>query len=154
MDDLDPNAVLDRHALVMAVWLALGLAAAMLLHLGLGTGGWAAVAAGFALLLAAFVGHVIVNAVYRTTFTRRELALGLVVYGVALVTLCLAALLVPGFRDQSFLPLFLGLVAFGVCVVFYMITHFGVRGVYTAFDTIADFRPDQTGDAPARGGRR
>ena len=149
MDRSDRQDVIDRHALVMAVWIALGAAAAMLLHFGVGTGGIWAVAAGYTALLAAFVGHIIVNAVYETTFTRSERALGLVVFFASLLWLCLAGLLDGNFRDHSFVPLVLGLLAFGACALFYMITHFGVRVVFDAFNVIGNFRPDTSGDDAA-----
>ena len=146
MDTPDHLDVLDRHALVMAVWLALGVAAAILLHFGLGSGGIWAVAAGYACLLAAFAGHIIVNAVYRTTFTRSELTLGLVVFFASLLWLCLAALFASGFRDHAFVPLAVGLLTVCACVLFYMITHFGVRVVFDAFNAIGNFRPDAAAD--------
>jgi hypothetical protein len=85
---------------------------------------------------------VIVNAVAGTTFTRRELALGLVVYFAWLVWLGVATLFVPGFRDHAFILLVSGLLAVGACVLFYMITHFGVRVVFDAFNVIGNFSPD------------
>ncbi len=142
MDRSDRLDVVDRHALVMAIWIALGAAAAILLHFGLGSGGLWAIAAGYACVLAAFAGHVIVNAATETTFTRRELAMGLVVYFAWAVSLGVAALFVAGFRDHMFVPLVIGLLVIGACVMFYMITHFGVRVVFDAFNVIGNFRPD------------
>ena len=52
---------LDRHALVMTIWLPFVMVAATAFHYGFGAGGWPFIAAGFAVLIAAFVGHVIVN---------------------------------------------------------------------------------------------
>ena len=153
MTELEPNDALDRHALVMGVWLALGLIGALLLHYGLGTGGLPAVAAGFAAVLTAFFAHVIVNAVYATTFTRRELALGLVMYLAGLLALCLAALSSADFRDHGFVPMAVGLVGTGAVIVFYMVIHFGIRGVFDAFNVIGDFRVGED-DEPSEGGRR
>jgi hypothetical protein len=152
MHESDRLSVVDRHALVMAIWVALGVAATILLHFGLGSGGLWAIAAGHACVLAAFAGHVIVNAVYDTTFTRRELALGLVVFSSWLVWLGLAALFVTGFRDNAFAPLTIGLLAIGACVLFYMITQFGVRVVFDAFNVIGNFRTD-TANGDRRSGK-
>lgn len=142
MDKPDRLDVVDRHALVMAVWIALGAAAAILLHFGLGTGGIWALVAGFTCVLAAFAAHIVVNTVYRTTFTRSELALGLVVTFASLLWLSLAALFADGFRDHAFVPLAVGLLTVGGCVILYMITHFGIRVVFDAFNVIGNFRPD------------
>ncbi|HWA41616.1 MAG TPA: hypothetical protein VHA10_00275 [Hypericibacter adhaerens] len=142
MSPLTKTQALDRHALVMAIWLALGLVAVMLFDYGSDGGGWIATLSAFGAVLAAFIGHIIVNAVYDTGFSRRELALGLVIYAGALVACGLAALLVPGFGTRNFLPLSLGFGGLFAAVVFYMITHFGVRRSFEAFDVIGDFGTD------------
>jgi hypothetical protein len=142
VDPLTKTQALDRHALVMAIWLAFGFVAIVLFHYGTGAGGLPFILAAFGVILAAFVGHIIVNAVYATTFTARELALGLVFYAGALVACGLAALFVPGFGARNFLPLSLGFGAIFVGVTFYMITHFGLRRVFDAFDVIRDFRAE------------
>lgn len=138
----DGHEALDRHALVVTVWAGLGAAAAPLFHFGLGNGAAAFTLAGFAVLLAAFVSHVIVNAVYAAAFTPRELALGLVLYGAALLAFGFAVLLSPGFGERNFLATSLGFLVFGAAVVFYMVTRFGLRQVFEAFDVVRDFRPD------------
>lgn len=132
---------LDRHALVTALWLSFGLAAVALFDHGFGPGGAWSLGAGFATVIAAFVGHVIVNAVYGTGFTRGELALGLVGFGAALVAFVLALLVAPDFAVADALVVGIGFIAVFVAVVFYMVTHYGVRRVFDAFDVIRDFRP-------------
>jgi hypothetical protein len=155
MEPLTESKALDRHALVMAIWLALGLVATALFDYGFGVGGAAFILAAYGVLIVAFIGHVIVNAVYATAFTPRELALGLVVYGTALLAFGLAVILSPGFAARAFLPLMLGFVVFGASVIFYMITHFGVRRVFDAFDVIRDFRTkDEVLGSARRGERR
>lgn len=139
MADRDLQA-LDRHALVMSVWLPAGLVAATLFKFGFAAGGWPCVAGGFAAVIVGFVGHVIVNAVCGTVFTSKEVGLGLVLYVAALVAFGIAVLLSPSFRVANFLPLCLGFILLPVAVVFYMITHFGVRGAFESFDVIRRFR--------------
>lgn len=138
---------LDRHALVMAIWLAFGFVGLVLFDRGLGAGGVPAIAAAFGMVLAAFAGHIVVNAAYGTTFTRGELALGLVLYATGLVALGVATLFSPDFATRHFLAFSLGFLAVFAGVIFYMVTHFGVRRVFTAFDAIRDFRP-HGGDTP------
>jgi len=146
---------LDRHALVMTIWLSFGLVGVALFDYGLGAGGTPFILAAFGAVLAAFVGHVIVNAVHGTTFTPRELALGLVLYAVSLVAFGLAILLSPGFAANHFVPISLGLMAVFASVVFYMITHFGARRAFDAFDVIRDFTPRRHDpDRPREGNRR
>ena len=143
------TAALDRHALVTALWLAFGLAAAALFDAGLASGGDWFLAAAFATVLAAFLGHVIVNAFYQTGFTPRELALGLVAFGSGLLAFVLATLLVPGFDERHFVAMSLGFLVVFAVVVSYMLIHYGVRSVFEAFDVIRDFRPqDREGGRP------
>lgn len=145
-------AALDRHALVMALWLALGLVAFALFNHGLGADAPGFTASAFGVILAAFVGHVIVNAVYRTTFTPRELALGLVVYAAGLIAFGLATLFAEDLDADNIVILGLGFLAIFLGVGFYMVTHFGMRRVFDAFDVIRDFRPEE--DARRRTGDR
>jgi hypothetical protein len=140
MEPLTRTEMLDRHALVLPIWLAAALVAATLLRYGLGDGGAPYLFGAFAVVLASFAGHVIVNAVFRTTFTPRELGLGLVVFAVALLAFGLATLVNEEFRARAFLPMTIGFVVLSAGVIFYMITHFGVRRTFAAFDVIRDFR--------------
>ena len=142
MTPLPPSESLDRHALVMAIWFALGLVATALFHHGLGAGAPGFTASGFGVVLVAFVGHVIVNAVYRATFTARELALGLVIYAAGLVAFGLAVLIADDLDPDNIVIIGLGFLALFLGVGFYMVTHFGMRRVFDAFDVIRDFRPE------------
>lgn len=147
MTPLGKNEALDRHALVMACWLAAVLPAAILFDYGFGQGGAPYVLAGFAAILLGFVAHVIVNAVYQTGFSPRELGLGLVIYGLALILFVIFALVNAQFAAHYFVPVSIGFITTGAVIVFYLITRFGVRQAFEAFDVIRDFRPgerDQT----------
>jgi hypothetical protein len=144
-------ARLDRHALVMSIWLALGFVAAALLARGFHTAEPLPVYGAFTVVIAGFVGHVIINAVSRTLFSAREVALGLVVYAVALVGFLLALLLRSEPVLALFVPLSIGLLVLAVVVIFYMVTHFGARGAFRAFDVISDFGPDEVRRRDAQG---
>lgn len=131
----------DRHVLVSAIWFALAFVAATLFATGFAGGGSGYILAGFGALLAAFAAHVVVNAATRTRFTTGELALGLVAYAVALVAVALATLAAPQFRDEAFLAVFAGLGAILVAALFYLVTAYGLRRTFDAFDAIRSFRP-------------
>lgn len=141
MQPRTPTETLDRHALLTALWLAFVLAAVTLFDYGLRSGGVWPLGAAFATILAAFVGHVIVNAVYETGFTPRELALGLVAFGAGQSAFVLAVVIVPSFGERYFAVMSLGFIAILAAVIFYMVTHYGVRRVFDAFDVVRDFRP-------------
>lgn len=145
---------LDRHALVLAVWLPAGFVALGLLHYGFGTGGAWWVAAGFAALLAGFAAHVIVNALLGTTFTLREAGLGMVIYATAMVGLVLAVLLVDSFAVRFFLPVAGGMITLLLAAVFYMLTRFGTRDAFGKFDIIRDNNPRRASRLTQRGRQR
>lgn len=142
---MTPTRTLDRHALVTALWLTAAFVAAVLFDYGFGAGGSWGVGTAFAALLAGFAGHVVVNSVYGTGFTPRELALGLVAFGGGLIVFLVAVLAVPGFGERHFAVVSLGLLALSVAVVFYMVTHYGLRRVFDAFDVIREFRSTDDG---------
>ena len=132
---------LDRHALVMTIWLPFVLVAATAFHYGFGAGGWPFVAAGFAVLMAAFAAHVIVNVRLGTRFTAGELALGLVVYCTSVLAFGFATLLSPGFRSEFALPVSLGLLGTAAAMIITMILWLGLRGAFNSFDVIRRFKP-------------
>ncbi|RFC66597.1 hypothetical protein DY251_15195 [Mesorhizobium denitrificans] len=123
----------------MAIWVAFGFAAVVLINHGLGLGGAVFLFAGAGAIILGFLGHVIVNAVYATTFTPRELALALVIYVVCLISFGVATLLDRDFASRNFLALSADFIVIGVVVITYMIIHFGVRRTFQAFDVIRDF---------------
>jgi len=131
---------LDRHALVMAVWLPLVLVAAVAFHYGFGGGGWPFIGAGFAFLIAAFVGHVIINVMLGTRFTPREVALGLVIYCASLLSFGFAMLLSSSFQSAYVLPVSLGLLCMAGAIVITMILWLGLRGAFESFDVIRRFK--------------
>lgn len=131
---------LDRHALVMTIWLTAGLIAATLFHYGLGEGGAMFLLGAFGIILAAFVGHIVVNVVFGTAFSPRELALGLVLYAAALIAFGLATLAQPEFRARAFAPVSAGFVLIFFGVAFYTVTTASMRGAFEAFDVIRSFR--------------
>jgi len=150
----DANARLDRHALVMAIWLPAGLIAVTLFHYGFTQGGAWWMLGAFGAVLGGFVAHVVANAALGTDFTARELALCLVIFALALLALGLAVFLVDGFAARFFLPVAGGLVVLVGAVVFYMLTRYGVRRAFEKFDVIRDFNPRTSSRLPHRGGRR
>ncbi len=131
---------LDRHALVMAVWLPLVLTAAAAFHYGFAAGGWPFIGAGFAVLIAAFVGHVVINVILGTRFTPREVALGLLIYCAGLLAFGFAILLSSSFQSLYVLPVSVGLLCMVAIIVITMILWLGLRGAFESFDVIRRFK--------------
>jgi len=150
----EASARLDRHALVLAVWLPAGFAAFGLLHYGFGPGGAWWVAAGFIAILAGFAAHVIVNAALGTNFTARETGLGLVLYAVGMIALVLAVLRGDGFAARFFLPVAGGMITLLLAVVFYLLTRLGTRAAFDKFDIIRDNNPRRASRLTQRGRHR
>lgn len=144
---------LDRHALVMAIWLPLGFVALILFRLGTDDDtAW--VLGGFGALLLGFLGHVVVNTALKTDFTPGEVALGLVLFLVTLVVCGLTLLLVDEVAERLFLPLALGFGGLAAAVILYMVTRYGARGAFEGFDVIRDNNLRAASRLPHRGRRR
>jgi hypothetical protein len=154
MTAADRSERTERHALVTAIWLPAGVVAAASLHYGFGAGGPLWVMTGFGAILLGFVGHVIVNAVLSTEFSRREVALGLVLYGFAGLALGLCSISVDGFASHDFLPAAAGLAALAAAAVFYMVARYGVRRAFENFDVVREFNPRESSRLPRRRSRR
>ncbi len=154
MEDGEAKDRLDRHALVIAVWLSAGTVALVLFRLGLTGGGTPWLLGGFGALVVGFVGHVIVNVILGTTFTAREVALALVLSLVALLALVLATLTVDHFAQAFFLPLAAGSALLVSAVIFYLVTRHGPRRAFQVFDVIRDNNPRASSRLPHRGGRK
>jgi hypothetical protein len=131
---------LDRHALVMALWLPLVLVAAAAFHYGFAAGGWPFIGAGFAVLIAAFVGHVVINVILGTRFTPREVALGLLIYCAGVLAFGFAILLSASFHSLFVLPVSVGLLCMAAIIVITMILWLGLRGAFESFDVIRRFK--------------
>lgn len=134
---------LDRHALVTALWLGFAFLAVTLLKLGIEHANLWALSLGFASVLVGFIAHVLVNIVFRTLFTPREVALGLFVFAICLLWFGLAVIFYPQHRISLFLPIALGFLALTTAVIFTMITWLGVRGAFDSFDIIRRFGPEK-----------
>jgi len=142
MTDRDLKS-LDRHALVMALWLGFAFLAVSLLHLGIDRANWWALSLGFASVLAGFIAHVLINIVFKTLFTPGEVALGLFVFAICLLWFGLAVFFYPQHCFSLFLPIALGFVSLTAAVIFTMITWLGVRGAFESFDIIRRFGPEK-----------
>ena len=131
---------LDRHGLVMAIWMSTGFIAATLYHYGLGAGGAGSILSAFGAILLAFVGHVIVNIVSGSGFTTRELAVGLTATGAAVLAFGVAILLSRDFASRAFLPTSGGFIGLMVAFFSYLILERGLRPAFESFDAIRSFR--------------
>ena len=89
---------------------------------------------GFSLLATAFGAHVIINHIFRTGFSKGEIASGFVVYAVSVVSFVVSWLALPRFDTAN---IAIGLSGFSLllaCFIFYLVANHGVRGSIDMFD--------------------
>jgi hypothetical protein len=152
MDRQPAMEALDRHALVVAIWSAAGFLAVVLFKYGLSADSSPAIVAAFGMIFAAFIGHVIANAVLGLDFTARELALALVVYAGGLIVFLLSVLFSERAASEHFAAVTIGLLALFVTVAFYLIVGFGLRRAFRAFDVVRDFSAEPSTSETRREG--
>ena len=91
---------------------------------------------GFALLAAAFGAHVVINHLFRTRFSKGEVALGFIAFIVSVLGFVLSWLVLPHFETVN---IAIGLAGFSLlfaCFVFYLVAHHGVRGSIDLLDRV------------------
>lgn len=91
---------------------------------------------GFGLLILGFCAHVLINHLYETGFSEGEVALGFVVFTVAVLSFVVSWIVVPDFGGASIVVGLGGFAALIACFIFYMVASHGVRGTITMVDEI------------------
>lgn len=126
----------ERQLAVMTNWGFLGSFGLCLAISGFSGGELLTGLLGFALLAAAFGAHVVINRIFRTRFTKGEVALGFIAFVVSVLSFVVSWIALPGFGAVN---MAIGLIGFGglfACFGFYMAAHHGVRGSIAMFDEI------------------
>lgn len=134
--------IIERSILVFAGWAVLGFFGLGLFLEGMERNSWALSATGVAVIVLAFVAHIIVNGVFDTGFTPGEAALGIGAYG--LLGLVFVAGAIAG--DMTMADYYSGLTLFGVLAagfLAYVFTRHGLRGAFSRFHI-----KTATGEAP------
>lgn len=90
---------------------------------------------GFALLVAGFVAHLIVNRIYAAGFRTGEVAAGFGIFGVAVLAFIVSWLLDPTFSDVDVLSGITGIVVVIGSFLVYVATRFGLKGSFSMFHT-------------------
>lgn len=91
--------------------------------------------AGYALVVAGFVSHIIINRVYRAEFRLGEIATAVTLFGVAILSFMASWLFEPGFSETDVLVGIVGLVVVIACFFAYLATRHGVSGAFSMFHT-------------------
>lgn len=126
------NHDVDRQILVFSIWASLGFLGLGVFLEGLSRDSWSVSAIGVGVVVAAFAAHMVVNALFRTGFTRGETALGIGVYG--LLGLVFIAAVLSGSTTAA--DNYSGLTMFGALgagFLAYLVTRHGLRGAFSQF---------------------
>jgi len=124
--------IIGRSILIFAAWAVLGFLGLCIFLEGLDRDSWAVSAAGVAVVVLAFVAHIVVNGIFDTGFTTGETVLGIGAYGL-LGLVFLAGALGGGMTMADY---YSGLTLFGVLAagfLAYLFTRHGLRGAFSRF---------------------
>lgn len=133
---MDDEQRIERRLAVTTIWAFFGSFGLAFIVSGFRGGELLLGLAGYLLLGAAFGAHVIANHVYRTRFTKGEVALGFVAFAVSLASFATSWIVLPGFAGAN---VAIGLLGFGLLLaafLAYMLYHHGVRGSIDMIDAI------------------
>lgn len=124
--------IIGRSILIFAAWAVLGFLGLGIFLEGLDRDSVAVSAVGVAVVVAAFVAHIVVNGIFDTGFTTGETVLGIGAYG--LLGLVFLAGALGG--DMTMADYYSGLTLFGVLAagfLAYLFTRHGLRGAFSRF---------------------
>lgn len=138
---------IERGIMVFAIWACLGFLGLGIVLEGFARDSWPMSASGVAVIMLAFVAHIIVNGVWNTGFTQGESVLGIGAYGLLGLVFIAAAL----FGTLSMADLYSGLTLFGLLAVgflAYLATRHGLRGAFSRFHIKTDGMSHSAGRKP------
>ena len=130
------DALDERRLAVTTNWAFFGSFGLCFTLSGFGSADLLAGLFGFALLATAFGAHVIINHLFRTRFSKGEVALGFIAFIVSVLGFVLSWLALPHFETVN---IAIGLAGFSLlfaCFLFYLVAHHGVRGSIDMLDRV------------------
>ncbi|WP_114011573.1 hypothetical protein [Cohaesibacter intestini] len=130
-------SITERDLLVHANWAVLGLCGTAFLLEGFATDSFLLSLVGICVIVAGFIAHMVINAIAGTAFSSGETALGMGLFGIAILVFIAAWL--QGALSMS--DYWSGLALFAVLTVglpVYMATRYGLRGAFSHFHKTHD----------------
>jgi drug/metabolite transporter (DMT)-like permease len=115
---------------VMTDWGLLGGFGVCLILSGFAEDSLVAGLAGFALLIAAFVAHVVINRIFQAGFSQPQIALGLTSFTVGVLCFIVSVLFNTNFVEADVEIGLLGFTALAASFIVYVIINYGVRESY------------------------
>ena len=89
--------------------------------------------AGYAVLIAGFIAHIIINRIYLSDFRVGEIATAITLFGVATLAFMGNWALAPDFSEADVESGLLGLVLVVVCFIVFIAIRHGFRGAFSMF---------------------
>lgn len=123
----------EKRLAVVASWSLFGAFGLCLILSGFGSRQLAASLSGFALFVAGFIAHVIINRVYRTSFSSGEVVLGFVAFGVAVLSFVVSWITASHFGQSNVVAGIAGFAALVVAFLVYVVTKYGLKGSFSMF---------------------
>ena len=120
----------ERRLAVMTAWAFFGAFGVCLILSGFAEDSLLAGLSGFALIIAAFIAHVIVNRIFGADFSQPQVALGLGAFTVGALCYIASVLFDPEFGETDVAMGLVGFTALASAFVVYIIINYGVRGSY------------------------
>jgi hypothetical protein len=114
----------------MTVWAFFGSFGICLILSGFAENSMVAGLAGFLLIIAGFLAHVLINYVFAGNFTQAQIALALGAFTVGVLCYIASVLVNPGFTEIDVATGLVGFTALAATFVIYIIINYGVRGSY------------------------
>jgi hypothetical protein len=125
-----PVATVEKRLAVVTNWSLFASFGMCFVLSGFSAANWGLGLLGYGLLVAGFVGHLVVNHVFETGFSPGEIALGLVLFGISALSFIASALLDPRFGSENLGLGLTGFAALAACMVFYLVIRYGMRGTW------------------------
>jgi hypothetical protein len=88
---------------------------------------------GFALLIAAFVAHLIIGSMFGLMFDTGEVIVGFILFGIGLVAFAASWIFDPRFDSVDVAMGLAGFAAIIACFFVYLVTRFGLKGSFSMF---------------------
>jgi predicted small integral membrane protein len=129
---MDINSRIERQLLVFAVWCVCGFAGIATLLEGFARDVYTISLVGSAFIVAGFIGHISINAVFKMGVTYGETALGIGLFGIV-VTTFVAGWIAGGYTDSDVWSGLTLIVIIAVGLPSYLSTRYGMRGAFSQF---------------------
>lgn len=136
--DIDTIQTVEKRLAVVTNWSFFGSFGMGFVLSGFSGSLWWAGMLGYALLVAGFVDHVIINRVFDTGFSGGEIAFGLVAFGISALSFIGSWLFDPTFGSANLGIGLTGFAAMTACLLSYLVVKYGLRGSYLMIHSLRD----------------